>query len=127
MNLTYYPFLKKITQIFNLTATATFPVAGSLFDTLIVDKYLGKAFPEKFTEDDLQNLQHLHNWYNNLKYSGMASRLVNSHKFSKVIKEFDNRINNNSYPLKWSFLSAHDTDVLPAQTDLNFSSFECIE
>lgn len=32
-----------------------------------------------------------------------------------------------NYPLKWSFLSAHDTDILPAQTALNFSSFSCIE
>lgn len=29
--------------------------------------------------------------------------------------------------MKWTFLSAHDTDILPVQTEFNFSSFQCIE
>jgi hypothetical protein len=127
MNLTYYPFIKKVAQLFNLSSNTTFPTLSSLFDTLVVDKYLGKAVPNGMTEADLDNLQHLHNWYNNVKYSANASKLINSRKFAKILSEFDNRVKNLAgYSLKWSFLSAHDTDVLPAQVDLNFSSFQCI-
>lgn len=128
MNLTYYPFMKKTIQVFNLSSNSTFATLSSLFDTLIVDKFLGRPLPAGYTEDDLMNLQHLHNWLNNVKFSGTVSRVINSRKYTKVLNEFDNRIKNlNTYPLKWTFLSAHDTDVLPAQTDLNFSSYQCIE
>ena len=128
MNVTYTPFVRKLIQVFNLSSSSTFQTLSSLFDTLVVDKYLGRPLPTGLNEDDFQNLQHLHNWLNNMKYSGTVSRVINSKKYSKVLSEFDNRIKNlTEYPLKWSFLSAHDTDVLPAQVDLNFSSFDCIE
>ena len=114
-------------QVFNLPTNSSFQTFSSLFDTLIVDKFMGRSLPSGFTEDDLANLQHLHNWLNNIKYSRTVSKIINSAKFVKILTQFDNRIKNlNGYPLKWSFLSAHDTDVLPAQSDLNFSSSQCI-
>lgn len=127
MNITYTPFVRKVIQVFNLSSNATFQTLSSLFDTLAVDKFLGRSLPTGLTEEDYQNLQHLHNWFNNVKYSGIVSKVINSRKYSKILNEFDNRIKNlTGYPLKWTFLSAHDTDVLPAQVDLNFSSFNCI-
>jgi len=128
MYLTYTPFIKKTIQVFNLPSNATLQNLSSLFDTLIVDKFMGRSLPSGYTDDDLMNLQHLHNWLNNVKFIGTIAKVTNSAKFSKILKEFDNRINNLAvYPLKWTFLSAHDTDILPAQTALNFSSYQCIE
>ena len=128
MTLTYTPFIKKTIQVFNLSSNATLQTISSLFDTLIVDKFLGRPLPSGYTDDDLMNLQHLHNWLNSVKFQGTIAKVINSKKFEKVLHEFDYRINNlASYPLKWTFLSAHDTDVLPAQTALNFSSYQCIE
>lgn len=127
MTLTYTPFIKKTIQVFNLSSNATLQTLSSLFDTLIVDKFLGRPLPSGYIDDDLMNLQHIHNWLNNLKFQGTIAKVINSKKFAKVLYEFDNRINNlTTYPLKWTFLSAHDTDVLPAQTALNFSSYQCI-
>jgi hypothetical protein len=52
---------------------------------------------------------------------------MNTFKINKILAEFDARINNlNSYKRKWTFLSGHDTDIIPLQVDLNFSSFQCI-
>lgn len=85
MNITYTPFVKKIISVFNLTANATFQTLSSLSDTLIVDKYLGRSLPTGFNEDDYMNLQHIFNWYNNLKYSGTVSRVINSRKYAKII------------------------------------------
>lgn len=128
MNTTYTPFIRKTIQVFNLSSNSTFQTLSSLFDTLIVDKFLGRPLPSGYTEDDLKNLNHIFNWFNNVKYSGNVSKVINSRKWEKIISEFDKRINNlTGYSLKWSFLSAHDTDVIPAKTDLNFSSFQCIE
>lgn len=126
--MTYYPFFKKMIQFFNMSQNSTIQSLSSLYDTLIVDKYMGRPLPNGFTNDDLDNLEHIHDWLNNLKYSGTVSRVINSRKYAKILNEFDNRIKNLAgYPLKWTFLSAHDTDVLPAQSDLNFSSFQCVE
>jgi hypothetical protein len=49
MNLTYTPFVNKMIQIFNLSSTSTFQTLGSLFDTLVVDKYLGRSIPNGMT------------------------------------------------------------------------------
>ena len=73
-------------------------------------------------------MRHLHNWFNNLKISQNYSKALNSFKIQKIINEFDARIRNPSnYSLKWTFLSAHDTDLSAAQLDLNISSPQCIE
>lgn len=85
MNLTYYPFLKKTAEVFNLTGNVTLQTVSSLFDTLIVDKYMGRKLPDGYTEDDLMNLQHLHNWLNNVKYEGIVSRIINSRKYAKIL------------------------------------------
>lgn len=128
MVMTYTPFIKKTIQVFNLPANSTLQNLSSLFDTLIVDKFMGRKLPSGFSDDDLMNLQHIHNWLNNVKFQGTIAKVINSRRFTKILSDFDNRIKNlTTYPLKWTFYSAHDTDVLPFQTALNFSSFQCIE
>jgi hypothetical protein len=85
MNLTYYPFIKKTIQVFNLSSNATFATLSSLFDTLIVDKFMGRGLPNGYTDNDLMNLQHLHNWVNNVKFMGTVSRVINSRKYTKIL------------------------------------------
>ncbi len=54
MNLTYFPFLRKLTQLFFKNSTQVISIAQSvdLFDTLYVDRYLGKPLPSTLTEAD---------------------------------------------------------------------------
>jgi len=49
--MTYYSFLKKMTQLFFKNRTQTISIAESvdLFDTLYVDRYLGKNLPLTLT------------------------------------------------------------------------------
>jgi len=49
MNMTYYPFIKRVIQTFNLSSNTTFQTTSSLFDTLIVDKYMGRSLPNGFS------------------------------------------------------------------------------
>lgn len=121
--------MKQMSSIFNIPlASMNFSKISSLYDTLAVDKYLGRPLPSNFQESDYLNLRHLHNWFNNLKISQNYSKALNSFKIQKIINEFDARIRNpTNYSLKWTFLSAHDTDLSAAQLDLNISSPQCIE
>ncbi len=130
MNLTYYPFMKKMATTFNINASSmNFSKISSLYDTLTVDMYLGRPLPSLgFNDSDYLNLRHLHNWFNSFKISFNLSKMINTYKFTKIISDFDSRIRNpNNYSLKWTFLSAHDTDISAAQLDLNISSSQCIE
>lgn len=130
MNITYYPFLKRMSTVFNISLpTMNFSKTSSLYDTLTVDKYLGRPMPSKdFTDDDYLNLRHLHYWFNYFKISYNLSRALNTNKFERVLSDFDSRISNlKTKTLKWTFLSAHDTDVSSALLDLNMSSPQCIE
>lgn len=58
MNLTYFPFLKKMTQLFfkNQSQTISIEQSVDLFDTLYVDRYLGKKLPQTLSEEDYANL-----------------------------------------------------------------------
>lgn len=51
MVLTYTPFLKRMASAFSIdTATMNFAKLTALFDTIIVDKYLGKAVPSQISQ-----------------------------------------------------------------------------
>lgn len=129
MNLTYYPFLKKMGGVFNITPSQmNFSKISSLYDTLTVDKYLGRPMPkENFTEDDYLNMRHLHYWYNFFKVSFNLSKAINTGKIVKIITDFDDRIKNvKNKTLKWTFISAHDTEATTLMSDLNISSAQCI-
>jgi len=61
--MTYYPFLKSMATLFDIQPikNMNFSQVVSLYDTLTVDKFLGKPMPKNnFTDDDYVNLQHLH-------------------------------------------------------------------
>lgn len=61
MNLTYQPFLKKLSTIFNIPlADLSFSRITRIYDTLTVDKFLGRPIPDTITNDDYLNLRHLH-------------------------------------------------------------------
>ena len=62
-----------------------------------------------------------------LKLTFNISRALNTYKLEKILSDFDGRILNDKKVLKWTFLSAHDTDIVPMLNDLNFSSPACIE
>lgn len=50
-----------------------------------------------------------------------------SGKLSKIFSVFDRRTTiPDSYSLKWTFMSGHDTDVLAMHLALNLSSMKCI-
>ena len=44
MNQTYFPFIKRMAQIFNFT-TLNISAVDMLHDSIVVDKYLGKPLP----------------------------------------------------------------------------------
>lgn len=51
MMITYLPFLKRIALIFNLPLSSmNFTKLASLYDTLTVDKSLGRPMPTTFAE-----------------------------------------------------------------------------
>ncbi len=130
MNLTYFPFLKKLTQLFYKNSTQVISIAQSvdLFDTLYVDRYLGKPLPSTLTEADFSNLKHLNSWYYTFIMSNNLSRLVNTYKLSKIINEFENRIQSlRNYATKMTVISCHDTDISALYTGFNISSSQCIE
>lgn len=46
----------------------------------------------------------------------------------RILEDFDDRIENlEKKSLKWTFLSAHDTNIYALNGDLNISSSDCIE
>lgn len=94
MNLTYYPFLKKLSVLYNIELSEmNFQTASNLFDSINVNLYMGKnILNENFTQADFENLQHLYNWHNFLKFSGNLTKVVNSGKLTKLLQQLDNRI-----------------------------------
>lgn len=57
MVLTYTPFLKKIATTFGIgPSTMSFTQLTALYDTLSVDKYLGKSLPSGLKEEEWANL-----------------------------------------------------------------------
>jgi hypothetical protein len=57
MVLTYTPFLKKAATVFGIEASSmNFTKLAALYDTLNVDKYLGKSIPSGLKEEDWANL-----------------------------------------------------------------------
>jgi hypothetical protein len=117
--------MKKMGEMFNFTALNFSSMVG-LYDTLLVDKYLGRPLPATFTDADYNNLKHLTYWYSYLRLSYNLSKAFNTNVIKRILEDFDDRINNlHSKPLKWTFLSAHDTNMFTLTGDLNISSADC--
>lgn len=128
MTLTYAPFLKRMGQTFGIEPTSmNFSKISSLYDTLTVDRYLGRPLPQNITEDDYLNMRHLHYWFNYFKINFNLTKAINTGKLKRILEDFDGRINNiTGQILKWTFLSAHDTDISGMLLDLNVSSAQCV-
>lgn len=71
-----------------------FSKVSSLYDTLTVDRYLGRPLPTGLSEDDYLNMRHLHYWLNYFKINFDLSKAINTGKLKRVISDFDGRINN---------------------------------
>lgn len=52
MNTTYYPFFKKLSQIYNysLNGSNLFYIMLRVWDVINVDKYLGRPLPKNLTK-----------------------------------------------------------------------------
>ena len=126
MNMTYYPFMKKMADIFNFT-TLNFSTLDGLHDAIVVDKYLGRPMPPSFSDSDYLNLKHLTIWYDLFRLNFDLAKAFNTNVIKRIIEDFDDRINNlNSKPLKWTALSGHDTNINCLLNSLNISSASCI-
>ena len=98
-----------------------------VYDAASVDRYLGRPLPAGFTEEDYKNAQHMTNWYYLVAMSNNNSLMANTLKLQRLINHFDlrSRLLNN-YPLKWTMMFAHDTDILSIHIGLNTSSYTYI-
>ena len=114
MTLTYTPFMNKMAALFKADPTkVTIFTMGSFYDTASIDKHLGRPLPKDLTDQDYANMKHLFDWKLLFQRDFDLMRAMNSEKFMKVIGTFDARIKGvRSYPVKWVFLSAHDTCLL---------------
>lgn len=83
--------------------------------------------PTDFTPDDQKNIMHIDSWYKQFTFVKDLAKAVNRDRFVKIINMFDGRISNPNSPLKMTFLSAHDLDIVATYNDLNLSSSQCIE
>ena len=127
MNITYYPFIQKLVSIFNLSKDATLETLTDLADNIEVSRHLGHPLPSQFTNEDLDNLNHLNAWLFQFEFVGNLAKARNKYKLQKVLDMFDGRIKNPNQEIRWTALSGHDFDLIPLFTDLNISSSACIE
>lgn len=82
--MTYYPFMKRMASIFNFTVL-NFTYMLNLYDTLLVDKYLGRPMPDTFTDEDYENIQHLTYWYSHFTLSFNLSKAFNTLIMKRVL------------------------------------------
>jgi len=71
-------------------------------------------------------MEHLHYWYGYAKYNNDLAKAFNTPKLKRVIADFDDRIANAEKKLKWTFLSCHDTDLMPLNQYLELAGSKCI-
>lgn len=82
MNVTYYPFFKRLAPIFNFSApTANFYTMLRVLDVINVDNYLGKPVPGNLSTTDQRNAYHLGNWYYYVAELNKVSLFINTGKF----------------------------------------------
>jgi lysosomal acid phosphatase len=98
-----------------------------IYDTLTVDRYLGRPWPSNFSESDYANMRHLHLWFNFLKFDFDLAKALNTNPLKRIMADFDDRISNPNKALKWTFISCHDTDITSMLQGLNISNAQCIE
>ena len=50
MNMTYYPLIKKVISVLNMSENTTIFDIYAIFGNLVVDKYLGRPLPYGLSE-----------------------------------------------------------------------------
>lgn len=113
--------------MFGLTGNVTLSTLASLNGDVDCDLYLGRRIPEGFTGEDRRNLRHLDSWYKQLVIAKDLAKAMNKDRLTKILSVFDSRLSNPQQPLKWTFLSGHDSDMCAMYNDLNLTSTRCIE
>lgn len=127
MNQTYWPFIRRMANMFNISGNVTLSTLSTLNSDLECDRYLGRPLPADFNSDDEKNLKHLDSWYKQFTFVRDLAKAVNKDRLNKIINMFDSRLKNPNQTLKWTFLSGHDLDMVPLYNDLNLSTSKCIE
>jgi hypothetical protein len=104
MVLTYTPFLKRMATAFSIdTASMNLTKLAALFDTINVDKYLGKTLPSQISQEDFKNGMHLYYWYQQFTRSFNLSKAYSTRPIRKVLESFDNRVKSIAAAgVKWS-------------------------
>lgn len=89
MNTTYYPFLKRMSILFNFSmSSASLYIFTKCYDDAIVNNYLGRPQPSNFTNNDYENLRYLTNWYYSVAMSQNNSLMDNTFKLQRLMKHF---------------------------------------
>ena len=126
--MTYWPFYKKLAPMFNFSlSSATLYTMLRVFDVINVDSHLGRPLPPNLTQSDINNTMHLANYFFYVAALNNNSIMQNTGKLRKVLETFESRIMNEDYPVKWVFMSGHDTDIISMHVGLNFSSYHCVQ
>lgn len=129
IDLHYMPFYVRMKQIFNIKSDIELNilVMVELYDVLAADRYLGRPLPSEFTQADFMNLRHMVHYLMLTAYSEVTSKALSTPLFTKIIAEFDAKLQNLTSIKKWSMFSGHDTNVAPTLWFLNLTTAECIE
>ena len=71
--------MNRMASLFNYTLPSD-PLYGMLrvYDTVNVNKHLGRPLPNGFTNEDFDNLRHLANWYYSATETNNITLMANS-------------------------------------------------
>lgn len=127
MVLTYTPFLKKMAATFKIDPVSmNFTKLASLYDTIRVDRYLGRKLPAEFTQEDLENIEHLYYWHHHFIKTFDLSKAFSTFTFNQVMTNFDAKIKSPASKNKWITISTFEGDLISVMNNLNISSANCI-
>ena len=82
--MTYYPFMKKMADMFNLT-TLNFSSLDLLYDALVVSEYLGRPKPANLSDSDYRNLKHIETWYDIFRLNYDLAKAYNTNTTKRII------------------------------------------
>lgn len=94
MNTTYWPFIRRMAALFNLTGNVTLGTISNLNAGVDCDQHLGRPLPANFTVDDQTNLKHIDSWYKQFVLSRTLAKAISRPKLIKIMSMFDSRIKN---------------------------------
>lgn len=123
----YDSFFKEVVQVFNLTKNLTISSLGSLTSDLYCSIMENAEMPKGLTEEVLRNMSRLKDLEVQFVDVGtdMQRKILSTPFFKNLLQSFQAKINDTT-PLKYIMLSAHDTTLQPFMAALNLTSWECI-